>query len=134
MAAGLAPGQVRKGLRLSRTQLPIFERFVRRLGHDYYLLEPLAYHSAVIFERLGCNYVQGLRKMRWIDLAFQPGGLLRGALDDSTPFRCADAWRTVRGRSWAIHDGVLGERWHGVRMYKQVGKHAGLDTFPGGPY
>lgn len=134
MGAGLAPGQVRQGLRLSRTLIPLFETFVQNLGHEYYLLEPLAYHNAILFERLGCNYVQGLRKMQWIQVAFQPGGLLHEALDGSTPFRHPDAWRTVRGRSWAIHDGVMGDPWHGIRMYKRVGKHAGIDTFPGGPY
>lgn len=134
MDAGLAPGQVRRGLRLSRTQLPLFETFVRKLGHEYYLLEPLAYHNAVIFERLGCNYIQGLRRMQWIHVAFQPDGPLHEALDGSTPFRQPDAWRTVRGRSWAIHDGILGEAWHGVRMYKQAGKKASVDTFPDGPY
>jgi len=134
MEAGLAPGQVRQGLRLSRSLLQIFEKFVTRLGHDYYLMEPLAYHNAIIFERLGCNYVQGLRKMQWIELAFQPGGPFHERLDGSTPFRHPDAWRTIRGRSWAIHDGVMGEPWHGIKMYKRVGRHAGIDTFPGGEY
>jgi hypothetical protein len=134
MEAGLAPGQVRQGLRLSRTLLPIFERFVTRLGHDYYLMEPLAYHNAILFERLGCNYVQGLRRMQWIDLAFRPGGLLHKRLDGSTPFRHPDACHTIRGRSWAIHDGIMGEPWHGIKMYKRVGKHAGVDTFPGSAY
>lgn len=134
MKAGLAPGQVRKGLRLSRTLLPLFEKFVARLGHDYYLMEPLAYHNAILFERLGCNYVQGRRKMQWIHLGFQPGGLLYEKLDGSTPFLQADAWRTIRGRSWAIHDGILGEPWHGIKMYKRVGRRAGVDTFPGAEY
>lgn len=134
MEAGLAPGQVRRGLRLSRTLIPLFERFVRRLSHDYYLMEPLAYHNAILFERLGFNYVQGLRKMQWIHDAFQPGGPLHEALDGSTPFQQPDAWRTVRGRSWAIHDGILGEPWHGIKMYKRVSVHAGVDTFPGGGY
>jgi len=134
MEAGLAPGQVRRGLRLSRILVPLFEEFVQRLGHDYYLMEPLAYHNAIILERLGCNYVQGLRRMQWIDLNFRPGGLLHERLDGSTPFRRPDAWRTVRGRSWAIHDGILGEPWHGIRMYKRVGQHAGVDTFAGGAY
>jgi len=134
MEAGLAPGQVRKGLRLSRTLIPLFEDFVQCLGHDYYLMEPLAYHNAILFERLGFNYVEGLRKMQWIDINFQPGGLLHEALDGSTPFRHPDAWRTVRGRSWAIHDGILGEPWHGIKMYKHVSKHAGVDTFSEGPY
>lgn len=134
MEAGLAPGQVRRGLRLSRTLLPIFERFVTRMGHDYYLMEPLAYHNAILFERLGCNYVQGLRKMQWINLAFQPHGPFHEKLDGSTPFRHPDAWRTIRSRSWAIHDGVMGEPWHGIKMYKRVDRHAGIDTFPGGAY
>ena len=134
MEAGLAPGQVRRGLGLSRTLLPLFEQFVSRLAHDYYLMEPLAYHNAILFERMGFNYVQGLRKIQWIHAAFQPGGPLHRALDGSTPFRHPDAGATVRGRSWAIHDGILEEPWHGIRMYKRVGKEAGLDTFPGGAY
>ena len=134
MDAGLAPGQVRRGLGLSRTLVPLLEEFVSRLAHDYYLMEPLTYHTAILFERLGCNYVQGLRKMQWINLAFQPDGPLHEALDGSTPFRRPDAWRSVRGRSWAIHDGILGDSWRGIRMYKRLGRHAGLDTFPGGPY
>ncbi|MCL7453805.1 MAG: hypothetical protein M8467_12255 [Anaerolineae bacterium] len=134
MNAGLAPGQVRRGLGLTRNLGPLLEDFVQCLGHDYYLMEPLAYHNAIMFERLGFNYVQGLRKMQWIHVAFQPGGALQEALDGSTPFRQPDAWRTVRGRSWAIHDGILGEPWHGIRMYKKVGSRAGVDTFPGGPY
>ena len=134
MEAGLAPGQVRGGLRQSRIQIPLFEDFVRRLGHDYYLMEPLSYHNALLFERLGCNYVQGLCKMQWIQAAVQPGGCLHNAFDGSTPFRRPDAWRTIRGRSWAIHDGILGDPWHGVRMYKRVGRHAGVDTFPGAVY
>ena len=59
--------------------------------HDYYLMDPLAYHNAILFERLGYNYVQGLRKMQWIHLGFQPGGILHNALDGSTPFRQPDA-------------------------------------------
>jgi hypothetical protein len=134
MKAGLAPGQVRRGLHLSRTLVPLFEQFVQCLGHDYYLMEPLAYHNAIIFERLGCNYVQGMRKMQWIHVNFQPGGLLHEALDGSTPFRHPDAWHTVRGRSWAIHDGILGEPWSGIKMYKQVDKDAGVNTFPDSSY
>jgi hypothetical protein len=134
MEAGLAPGQVRRGLHWTGVLAPLFEEFVQRLGHDYYLMEPLGYHNAIRFERLGCNYVQGLRRMQWIHMAFQPGGTLHQMLDGSTPFRRADAWKTIRGRSWAIHDGILGEPWHGIRMYKQVGKHADVDTFPGGEY
>ncbi len=44
---------------------------------------------------------------------------LRAALDGRTPFRQPGAERTVRGRSWALHDGV--GRWGGVKMFKLVG-------------
>jgi hypothetical protein len=37
----------------------------------------------------------------------------------------------VRGRSWAIHDGVLDEPWDEVQIYKMIGVHAGIDSFPG---
>jgi hypothetical protein len=134
MGAGLVPGQVRRGLRLTRPQIPLLEWFFTRLGHDYYLMDPLGYHNAIILERLGCNYVQGLRRMQWIHQEFQPGGCLHERLDGSTPFRRPDAWQTVRGRSWAIHDGILGTQWNGIKMYKRVGQHAGVDTFPGGAY
>lgn len=134
MEAGLAPGQVRRGLRLTRSLLPLLEDLVVGLCHDYFIMQPLAYHNAISFERLGFNYVQGLRRMEWIHEAFQPGGPLHAALDGSTPFRRSEAWQTVRGRSWAIHDGILGEPWHDIRMYKQAGREAGIDSFPGGAY
>ncbi len=68
---------------------------------------------------------------------FQPEGRLYRKLDESTPFRVQDHWDSVRGRAWAIHDGileVLNTRWDGLRMIKQVGRHAGAETFPEGKY
>ena len=130
MQFGLAPGQVRKGLRLTKHMLPLFERFIARLGHDMFLVEPLAYHAAILFERYGCGYIEGRTKMEWIHREFQPGGELYRRLDGSTPFRQPGMEKTVRGRSWAIHDGILGEPFDGVRMYKRVGHHAGVCTFP----
>jgi hypothetical protein len=44
---------------------------------------------------------------------------------------------TVRGRAWAIHDGILdalGMRWDNLRMVKQIGRHAGVETFPQAAY
>ncbi|MFC2029890.1 hypothetical protein ACFLWA_04075 [Chloroflexota bacterium] len=134
MEAGLAPGQVRRGLRFSRLIVSMVEDFVRHLGRDHFVVEPLAYHNAILFERMGFAYVQGLPWMRWIHDAFQPGAPLHQTLDSSTPFRQPDAWRTVRGRSWAIHDGVLGEPWDDIKMVKFVGRDASMDTFPGGAY
>ena len=130
MEAGLSPGQVRQGLRMARRMLPNFERFIARLGHEMFLMEPLAYHSAILFESMGCAYSQGLRRMERIHQEFQPGGELYNRLDGSTPFRMPGAEKTVRGRSWAIHDGILTELYTDYHMYKVVGKHAGACTFP----
>ncbi|MBZ0291458.1 MAG: hypothetical protein K8L99_02725, partial [Anaerolineae bacterium] len=63
MRAGLAPGQIRAGLRVFRNLVPQFEDFVQRLGHDIFLIEPLAYHNAIVFERYGFNYIRGRREM-----------------------------------------------------------------------
>jgi hypothetical protein len=134
MEAGLAPGQVRFGLRLSRKLVPAMEELAAGLGKDRFLIEPLAYHSAVIFERYGFAYIVGQAKMESIDRGFRPGGTLARRLDSSTPFRRPRAGETVRGRSWAIHDGILGEPWSEVRMYKRVGHCAGMCTCPGVPY
>ena len=38
--------------------------------------------------------------------------------------------RTVRGRSWAIHDGIMDEAWDDVRIYKMIGENSGINTFP----
>lgn len=131
LRAGLGPGQVRAGLRLFRAALPTFEDFVSRMGHALFFIEPLFYHNAITFERYGFAYSRGLQKMLRIHREFQPGGALHAHLDGSTPFRPPDAWRSITGRSWAIHDGILGEPFDDVLMYKRVGVHAGIETFPG---
>lgn len=130
MQAGLAPGQVRRGLKLTRKLIPIFETFVSRLGHQIFFMEPLAYHTAILFERYGCAYSQGRAKMEWINREFAPGGALYKRLDGSTPFRPPEAYRTIRGRSWAIHDGILGEPYTDVRMYNRVGIKSNICTSP----
>ncbi len=130
MHAGLAPGQVRRGLKLTRKLVPIFEVFVSRLGHQIFFMEPLAYHAALLFERYGCAYSQGRAKMEWINREFGPCGGLSQRLDGSTPFRQLSAQFTIRGRGWAIHDGILGEHFTEIRMYKRVGINAGICTFP----
>jgi len=130
MSAGLAPGQVRHGLRLTRDLVPIFEDFVKALHHDAIYMQPLAYHNGILFERLGFSYAMGLGRMEWIHREFGPGGLLQRRLDGTTPFRMPGAEETVRGRSWAIYDGILEIPYSGIKMYKQVGVHAGAITFP----
>lgn len=132
MAAGLAPGQVRRGLRMLSHSIAAFEAFVTSLDHDVYFVEPLAYHNAVVFERYGFAYQQGRRLMERIDAGFRPGGELLARLDDTSPFRRRGMERSIRGRSWALHDGILGHPFTGVTMYKRVGQHAGVNTFPDG--
>ena len=126
--AGLAPGQVRSGLRMLGQAIEAFEDFVIALGHDMYFVEPLYYHNAVIFERYGFSYQVGKRLMESIHMGIEPSGDLRTKLDGSNVFRQSEAAESIRRRSWAIHDGLLGEPFTNVTMYKRVGKSAGVST------
>jgi hypothetical protein len=131
MEAGLAPGQVRRGLRLLQPATTAFEEFISGLGHDMYFVEPLYYHNAVIFERFGFAYQVGKRRMEGINSGFQEGGELCQRLDGSNPFRSSQAGNSIRLRSWAVHDGILGEPFTNVTMYKRIGKSADINTAPG---
>jgi hypothetical protein len=131
LRAGLAPGQVRAGLRLLNSFLESFENFVSGLGHSLYFIEPLTYHNAVLFEKYGFAYQLGRRWMESINTRFAPGGDLHEKLNSSSPFRQPEFAGRVRGRSWAIHDGIMGEPYTNVHMYKHIGKHAGINTAPG---
>ena len=51
-------------------------------------------------------------------------------LDGSNSFRQLEAANSIRKRSWAIHDGILGEPFTNVTMYKRLGKSAGINTAP----
>lgn len=130
MNDGLAPGQIRRGLRGFRRSVPVFEAFVHQMGHDLFLIEPLAYHNAIVFERYGFSYIRGLRDMQEIDAEFRIGGSLYDRLTGISPFRMPGAHATIRGRSWAIHDGILGHPFTGFQMYKRIGVHANVNTFP----
>jgi hypothetical protein len=134
MAAGLAPGQVRSGLRMLGAVLEAMDGFCRLLGQEFYLVEPLFYHSAILYERRGCSYFLGRDRMESIHERFQSGGELHRQLDGSSPFRRSGLERTARGRSWAIHDGVLGGSWEGVKMFRAPAAPANISTFPDGAY
>lgn len=139
MGDGLAPGQVRRGLRLLSRVLDAMEGFCALLGKEVYLIEPLFYHSAILYERRGCGYLMGRDVMDQIHAGFSEGGVLMKALDGSSHFRRAEAAGTVRGRSWALHDGVIDGLWGGagvgsVKMYRAAGRPAGIATFPDAPY
>src|SRR5947207_14147218 len=87
MKDGLAPGQVRSGMRLLGRVLDTMERFCRLIGQEIFLIEPLFYHSAILYERQGCGYLLGRDVMDEIQAAFGEGGTLRASLDGSSPFR-----------------------------------------------
>jgi len=131
LQAGLSPGQVRHGLRSLRQAMRAFENFMTSLGHDMYYVEPLYYHNAVIFERYGFSYQIGRRLMNEIQAGFAEGGGFRQSLDDSNPFRSSQAANSIRLRSWAIHDGILGAPFTNVTMYKRVGIFANINSAPG---
>lgn len=137
LSAGLAPGQVRRGLRMIGRVLECMDAFCGLLGCEFYLVEPLFYHSALLYERHGCDYFIGRDHMDEIHAGFQPGGALHARLDDSTPFRRRGSDGSIRGRSWAIHDGVLGAPFgagSAVKMYRVPGRPAQVSTFSGGVY
>ena len=128
LLAGLSPGQIRHGLKALRNAMGTFEEFISSLGHDMYYIEPLYYHNAIIFERYGFAYQLGRRLMNEIQAGFGEGGELSQKLGDSNPFRSSKAANSIRLRSWAIHDGILGMPYTNVTMYKRVGVSANINT------
>ncbi|MBW2186419.1 MAG: hypothetical protein BA874_09335 [Desulfuromonadales bacterium C00003068] len=128
MNAGLSPNQVRRGLKAFKDFFAQFEKFVVSLGIEMIIAEPLSYSNAVRYENYGFDYITGKQLMLWIDREFQFGGVLTARLDGSTPFRQQGMEATVRGRSWAIHDGILDQPWDEIKIYKTVGQHAGINT------
>ncbi len=131
MQFGLAPGQIRRGLRLLYPAIRSFEVFISSLGHDIYFTEPLYYHNAIIFEHYGFSYAKGKKLMERIQKGFSPSGDLLKKLDNSSPFKPLSAASSIRKRSWSIHDGILGEPFTDVTMFKHIGKFAGIDTSSG---
>lgn len=138
MEAGLAPGMVRRGLGLTKESTGCLERFTKTLGLKTITIDGFYYHNAILWERCGFTYFRGGKMMEKIHQEFQPGGLLYEKMDGSTPFRRRGMEKTVRGRSWAIYDGILvdafDEDWESPRMYKILGKDFKVNTFPGQIY
>lgn len=128
MRDGLTPGQIRHGLGILHEAILCFEDFVTSLHQEIYFVDPLYYHNAVIFEKFGFAYQVGRKLMERIEMGFSPGGDLYKQLDPSNPFRKPEGANSIRLRSWAIHDGILGEPFSEVTMYKYVGKQAGIKT------
>lgn len=134
MEAGLAPGMVRRGLRLMGEFVPCMEAFMSPLGLKNITTDAFFYHNAILWEKYGFSYFKGGKMMERIHRGFQPGGELYERLEDTNPFRRKGMESTVRGRSWAIYDGialnVFDEEWEGPIMYKILGKDFYADTFP----
>ncbi len=134
MKAGLAPGMVRRGLRLMKEFVKCLDVFMDTLGLKTITTNAFFYHNAILWEKYGFTYFRGKRVMEKIHNEFQPGGLLYEGLNGSTPFRMKGMEKTIRGRSWAIYDGlyadVFDEEWESPIMYKMVGKDFKVNTFP----
>ena len=131
MRAGLFPNQTHHGLRLFGEFFQLLERFTDSLGIQMIVGEPLTYDNAIRYEKYGFDYLRGKQLMLEIDREFQPGGRYFKRLDGSSPFRMPGMERTVSGRSWAIHDGIMDTPWDDVHIYRMIGTHAGINTFPG---
>ncbi len=134
MEAGLAPGMVRRGLRLMEEFTGCLDKFMASLGLKSITTNAFFYHNAILWEKYGFTYFRGGKIMENIQKEFQPGGLFYERLDNSTPFRKKGMEGSIRGRSWAIYDGIyvdaLGEEWESPIMYKTVGKDFKVNTFP----
>jgi hypothetical protein len=134
MEAGLAPGMVRHGLHLLKESVKSLEAFTELLELKTITMGAFFYHNAILWERHGFTYFKGGKMMERIHKEFQPGGLLCQKMDDSTPFRRKSMEKTVRGRSWAIYDGILveafDEDWETPKMYKMLGRDYKVNTFP----
>ncbi len=134
MEAGLAPGMVRRGLRITGEFSKCLEKFMESLEIKTVTIGAFFYHNSILWERYGFRYFKGRVLMEKINKEFQPGGVLFNKMDNSSPFRRIGMEKTVRGRSWAIHDGVyfdaFGEEWECPIMYKTLGEKYYINTFP----
>lgn len=130
MQSGLFPNQTRRGLHLFGEFFPLLERLADSLGMEMIVAEPLTYDNAVRYEKYGFDYLTGRLLMQRINEGFATGGQLYRRLDGSSPFRMPGMERTVRGRSWAIHDGIMDEPWDDVRIYRMIGRPAAINSFP----
>ncbi|WP_428389209.1 hypothetical protein [Mucisphaera sp.] len=132
LKAGLGPSQVRKGLGLFAELLPRLETFAKANAYYGIILEPLTYHNAIWYENHGFAYISGRKRMLEIDRAFARDGALYKALDNTT-FRHTRFARSPRGRSWAIHDGILealpNQDPLDLQMVKVINQEAHQETF-----
>jgi len=134
LAHGLAPGQIRPGMHEFASEVERMETFMLCLGQRDYIAQPLYYHTAVLFEHAGFSYLQGQTRMERIHAGFSANGDLCDRLGGPSPFRQQALADSVRGRAWAIHDGILDEQWDRVRMVKRLGVNAKVNTCPGVPW
>ncbi|PLX42848.1 MAG: hypothetical protein C0608_01940 [Deltaproteobacteria bacterium] len=133
MKAGLAPNQVRRGLGYFTSALGKIDAFAKAISAPLISIFPMAYHNAILYERRGFHYRSGDELMVHIHEGFLEGGVYKKQLDGSSPFKMPALSESIRGRSWAIHNGILREMCYVPSMYRMVGEdHAQkLDTAPG---
>lgn len=134
LEAGLAPNQVRPGIRAFRSLIDRMEALSAVFGAEFLYVAPLAYHNALKYEKYGFLYMSDQEEMEELHARFSPGGDLAAKMDASSPFRMPGMEKTQRGRSWAVHDGILGGLWRAPQMFKIVGNDAHIVTAPGIPW
>lgn len=120
MEWGLAPNQVRPGLHVLRESFACVDRYLAALKVNMVTLSAMAYHNAVEYQHLGFTLKSGEELMSAIEEGFAPGGRLRARLDSSTPFRKPENAETLLGRSWAIHDGIMGDEWFAPELIRVI--------------
>lgn len=131
---GLAPNQIRKGLHLLRPAIHSIEEYATAVGATLLTIFPMAYHNGIEYEHCGFAYRSGQELMEEIHAGFSPGGALLAQLDGKSVFR--EPWMalSVRGRSWAVHSGILGNGWYSPEMWKAVGQKNFIETAKGVPW
>jgi len=100
MRAGLAPGQIRPGLRMLRAVLDRIEDFASRLGKPALVLEAFFYHNALTYERHGFGYLAAGSGWRRSIEGSCPAAIWRPASTGGRPSE-----RPARGRPFAAEAG-----------------------------
>jgi len=84
------------------------------------------YHNAILWERHGFTYFKGGKMMEGSTENFNREDCFTKSSMIQLLFAKKGMEKTVRGRSWAIHDGVLveafDEEWESPKMYKMLEK------------
>jgi len=131
MKAGLAPGQVRRGLRQMSRQRQLVEEFAAGLGHEMYLANP--WDTTTLSSWSGRDSTISAAGAKWSGFIASFSRVASSSKSSTDPLplgsprwriRCGDAVGPFMMVSWDRPWSDLE-----VRMFKRVGYHAGICTF-----